>query len=208
MDAQLSNALAMLRRKDAQGIKQLLEDQLEIYQAKRNPSSAQPSTSKSNKSETTQNSKIGSTQSSSASNLKRAPPVINTNISRQDSIKSKLPKIDLTTSKMPKIAKIQVPKASPSVDEITNKDKRAFGLFSNKNVSVESMDTDEDSNSGTSGAGAVIHKQASHPKIGDLSSFGNMWTQSFKNNNKESEAEDKVKKKEEEAKKKVEEAKK
>ena len=74
MDAQLSNALAMLRRKDAQGIKQLLEDQLEIYQAKRNPSSAQASTSKSNKSENTQNSKIGAAHTSLSTASKCSSP--------------------------------------------------------------------------------------------------------------------------------------
>lgn len=42
MDPQLSNALAMLRRKDADGIKNLLDEQLGIYQAKRNPNQQLP----------------------------------------------------------------------------------------------------------------------------------------------------------------------
>lgn len=94
----------------------------------------------------------------------------------------KLPKIDLTANKK-NIAKIQIPKASPTVDEIS-KNKLAFGMFNRdtaKTTSVESMDTDDDlsSNSSTVNSTAVIHRQASNPK-GDLSSFGQMWTTSFK----------------------------
>jgi len=194
MDPQLSNALAMLRRKDADGIKHLLDEQLGIYQAKRNPNQQIPTKAPPPSNKKTVNipppvskpppvSTAPPTLSANyqLNQLKRAPPVINTSISRQESVKApKLPKIDLTANKK-NIAKIQIPKASPTVDEIS-KDKKAFGMFNrdNKTTSVESMDTDEDlSSSSTVNSTAVIHRQASNPK-GDLSSFGQMWTTSFK----------------------------
>merc|ERR1712071_94222 len=168
MDPQLANALAMLRRRDADGIKRLLDEQLALYNAKKNLTEQPKSKPILRPTPTT----------------KRAAQPIEQKLTRQAS-SNKVPKLDIAGADKKKIAKIHIPKASIASqdDSETKSSKTAFGMFSKSGTtSVEVMDVDEDSKDSSSGA------KLNSPKPGSvLGGLAGLWTSSFANKDGEKE---------------------